>query len=103
MIIKSLRRTEHSRGIVALTHEYVYNAWINDNILHFYVLSNDNICDVLKHISARVENGEIHAIIDDDVAITFYSHDELINTIKFVFHDSWNDIITIIETLLYVE
>ena len=100
MIIKSIRRTEHNRSLVAYTSEHVYNAWIQGNKLHFYVLSNDKKCDVLKHFSARIENGEIQLVIDD-VALTLYSHDELVNTVKYAFSDDMHDVITILETLFY--
>ena len=40
MIIKSIYRTDNNRRIVALTHEYVYNAWIQGNKLYFYFIIN---------------------------------------------------------------
>ena len=97
MIIESINK----RNIVALAHEHVYNAWMRANTLHFYVISNDK-AEVINQFTACIENGEIHAVIDD-VAMTLYSHDELINTIRCAFPDDWHDVITIVETLLYKE
>lgn len=89
-------------SIVALTHEHVYDAWMRVNTLHFYILSTDKITDVIYHFVAHIENGEIHLITDSE-AFTLYSHDELINTIRCAFPEDWHDIITILETLLYIE
>ena len=102
MIIKSIHRTEHNRNIVALTHEHVYNAWIQGNTLYFYILSNDKKSDVLNHFTARTENGKIRLMLDD-VALTLESNDELINTVKYAFSDDMHNIITILETLFYIE
>ena len=102
MIIKSIHRTEHNRSIVALTHEHVYNAWIQGNKLYFYVLSNDKKSDVLNHFTARTENGKIKLMLDD-VALTLDSNDELINTVKYAFSDDMHNVITILETLFYIE
>ena len=102
MIIKSIHRTEHNRSIVALTHEHVYNAWIQGNKLYFYVLSNDKKSDVLNHFSARTKNGKIKLMLDD-VALTLDSNDELINTVKYAFSDDMHNVITILETLFYIE
>ena len=100
MIIESMIRDSHSCGMVAYTPEHVYNAWMRSHTLHLYILSNDSITDVMHYLTARIEGGEIHLVIDD-VAMTLYSHDELVNTIRCAFHDDWHDVITIIETLLY--
>ena len=102
MIIKSISRTEHNRNLVALTHKYVYNAWIQGNKLYFYVLSNDKKSDVLKHFTARTENGKIKLMLDDIILI-LDSNDELINTVKYAFSDDMHNVITILETLFYVE
>ena len=102
MIIKSIHRTEHNCNIVALTHEYVYNAWIQGNKLYFYVLSNDKKSDVLNHFTARTENGKIKLMLDD-VVLTLDSNDELINTAKCAFSDDMHNVITILETLFYIE
>lgn len=102
MIIKKLYRTEHNCDIVALTHEYVYNAWIQGNTLYFYVLSNDKKSDVLNHFTARTENGKIKLVLDD-VVLTLDSNDELINTVKYAFADEMDNVITILETLFYIE
>ena len=102
MIIKSVHRTEHNCSIVALTHEYVYNAWIQGNKLYFYVLSNDSKSDVLNHFTARTENGKIKLMLGD-VVLTLDSSDELINTVKYAFSDDMQNVITILETLFYVE
>lgn len=102
MIIKSIHRTEHNRSIVAMTHEYVYNAWIQDNTLYFYRLSNDKKADVLNHFTARTENGKIKLMLGDAV-LTLDSNNELINIAKYAFPDDWHDVTTIIETLLYKE
>ena len=102
MIIESMIREHRYCSVVAYTPEYVYNAWKRANTLHFYILSNDKITDVIYYVTARIENGEIQLVIDD-MAMTLYSHDELINTIRCAFPDDWHDVITIIETLLYVE
>ena len=102
MIIQSMIKEHNFCGIVAFTHEHVYNAWKRNNKLRLYVLSNDKKCDVLNHFTARIENGEIQLMIDGE-AMTLYSHDELLNTIKCAFPDDWHDVTTIIETLLYIE
>ena len=102
MIIKSIRRTENNRHIVALTHEYVYNAWIQGNRLYFYVLSNDKKADVLNHFTARIKDGKIR-LMADGKAMTLYSHDELINTFRCAFPDDMHDVTTILETLFYIE
>ena len=103
MIIKSIHRTEHNCSIVALTHKYVYNAWIQGNKLYFYELSNDKKSDVLNHhFTARTENGKIKLMLDD-VVLTLDSNDELINTVKYAFSDDMHNVITILETLFYVE
>lgn len=101
MIIKSIHRTEHNRSIVAMTPEYVYNAWIQGNKLYFYVLSNDKKCDVLNHFTACTENGKIKLMLGD-VVLALDSNDELINTVKYAFSDMQN-VITILETLFYIE
>ena len=102
MIIESMIREQNYSSIVAYTPEHVYNAWIRRNNLRFYVISNDKLTDVIYYFTARIENGEIHLIVDGE-AMTLYSHDELINAIYHAFPDDWHDVITIIETLLYVE
>lgn len=102
MIIESMIREHNYCGIVALAHEYVYNAWMRSNTLYFYILSDDKITDVIYHFTVRIKNGKIKLVIDG-VAFTLYSHDELINAIWRAFPDSWHDITTILETLLYVE
>ena len=102
MIIESLTRKKNYCGMVACTPEHVYNAWRRVNTMQLYVLSNDNITDVIYHLTARIENGEIQLVVDD-VTMTLYSHDELINAIYHAFSDDWRDIVTILETLLYVE
>ena len=102
MIIESMIRKHKHCGIVAYTPEHVYNAWVRGNTLHLYILSNDSITDVINYFTARIEDGEIQLVIDD-VAMTLYSHDELINTIRCAFPEDWHDIMTIIETLLYTE
>ena len=102
MIIKSIYRTDNNRRIVALSHEYVYNAWIQGNMLYFYVLSNDKKSDVLNHFTACTENGKIKLMLDD-VALALDSNDELINTVKYAFSDDVHNVITILETLFYVE
>lgn len=103
MIIKNLYRSEHNRDIVALTHEYVYNAWIQGNTLYFYVLSNDNKSDVLNHFIARTEGGKISLMLGDNVTLTLDSNDELINTVKYAFADEMDNVTTILETLFYTE
>ena len=100
MIIESMVREQNRCGIVAYTPEHVYNAWIRRNTLHLYILSNDKLTDVIYYFTARIEDGEIHLIVDGE-AMTLYSHDELINAIYHAFPDDWHDVITIIETLLY--
>ena len=102
MIINSMVREKNYCGIVASTHGHVYNAWMRGNNLRFYVLSNKAFDVIYRFFTARIEDGEIHAVIDD-VALTLYSHDELIDTIKCAFPDNWHDVMTIIETLLYIE
>ena len=102
MIIKSVHRTDNNRSIVALTHEHVYNAWIQGNKLYFYVLSNDKKSDVLNHFTAHTENGKIKLVLDD-VVLILDSNDELINTVKYAFSDDMHNVITILETLFYVE
>ena len=108
MIIESIIREHNFCGIVASTSEHVYNAWMRGNKLHFYVLSNEEkkpwpkLRDVTNYFIAHIENGEIHLVIDD-VVFTLYSHDELINTIKHAFFHDRHNVITILETLLYVE
>lgn len=102
MIIESMIREHNYLGIVASTPEHVYNAWKRGNTLHFYVLSNDKKSDILKYFTVRIEAGEIQLIAENE-ALTLYSHNELINTIRGAFHDDWHDIVTIIDTLLYVE
>ena len=102
MIIESMIREHNYCGIVAYTPEHVYNAWMRRNTLHLYILSNDTITDVAGYLTARIEDGEIQLVIDD-VAMTLYSHDELINIIRRAFPDDVHDIITIVETLLYAE
>ena len=101
MIIESMIRERKYCSIVAYTPEHVYNAWMRVNTMHFYILSNDKITDVIYYLRARIENGEIHLVIDD-VAFTLYSHDEMINTIRCAFPDYWHDVVTILETLLLV-
>ena len=103
MIIKSIHRTEHNCRIVAITHEYVYNAWIQGNTLYFYVLSNDNKSNVLNHFIARTENGKIKLTLGANVTLTLDSNDELINTVKYAFDDEMSNVITILETLFYTE
>ena len=102
MIIESMIREHNYGSMVAYTHEHVYNAWVRGNNLRFYVLSNDKITDVIYYFTARIDDGEIQLVIDD-VALTLYSHDELVNTIKCAFPDDWHDVVTIVETLLYME
>ena len=102
MIIKSMNREHNYCSIVALTHKYVYNAWIQGNTLYFYVLSNDKKSDVLNHFTACTENGKIKLVLDN-VVLTLDSNDELINTVKYAFSDDMHNIITILETLFYVE
>ena len=102
MIIKSMHRTEHNCSIVAITHKFVYNAWIQGNKLYFYVLSNDKKSDVLNHFTACTENGKIKLMLGD-VVLTLDSNDELINTVKYAFSDDMQNVITILETLFYVE
>ena len=101
MIIESMIREHKYCGIVAYTHYNIYNAWMRGNTLHLYILSNDTITDVVGYLTACIEDGEIQLVIND-VALTLYSHDELINAIRRAFPDNVHDIITIIETLLYV-
>ena len=109
MIIKSIIRKHNYRSVIALTHEHLYNAWIRGNTLHFYTLSNEDrkhwpaLRDVVYYFTVHIENGEIQ-LKADDATLTLYSHDELINTIRCIFSDddNWHDIITIIDTLLYV-
>ena len=102
MIIKSIHRAEHNRSLVALTHEFVYNAWVQGNKLYFYRLSNDRKSDVLKHFTARTENGKIKLMLDD-AELILASNDELINTVKYAFSDDVHNVITILETLFYIE
>ena len=102
MIIKSIHRTGNNRNIVALSHEYVYNAWIQGNKLYFYVLSNDKKSDVLNHFIACTENGKIKLMLDD-VVLTLDSNDELINIAKYAFSDDMHNVLTILETLFYIE
>lgn len=103
MIIKSIHRTEHNRSIVAITHKYVYNTWIQGNKLYFYVLSNDKKSDVLNHFTARTENGKITLMLGDGVTLALDSNDELINTVKYAFADEMDNVTTILETLFYIE
>lgn len=100
MVIKSMDRGHNYCSVVALTHEYVYNAWMRLDTLHFYVLSNDKASDVLNHFIAHIGDGEIQ-LLGDDVALKLYSHDELINVIRCAFPEEWHDMVTIIETLLW--
>ena len=102
MIIESMIREHRYCSIIAYTPEHVYNAWKRRNTLHLYILSNDTITDVINYFTACIENGEIQLVIDG-VAMTLYSHDELVNTIRCIFHDDCHDVITILETLLYIE
>ena len=103
MVIKSMKRSHKYCRIVAYTPEYVYNVWVRYDTVHFYVLSNDKKADVLYHFIAHIGCGEIQ-LMADEVAITLYSNDELINTVKYEFpNDMHNDVITILETLLYEE
>ena len=102
MIIESITRRNNHCSIVASTHKYVYNAWKRVNTLHFYILSNEKITDVINYLTARIEDGEIQLVIDN-VAMTLYSHDELINAVYHAFPDDWRDIVTILETMLYRE
>ena len=102
MIIESLTRRKNYCSMLAYTSEHVYNAWMRGNTLHLYVVSNDKLTDVIYYFTARIESGEIRLAVGD-VTLTLYSHDELINTIRCAFPDDWHDIITILETLLYVE
>ena len=102
MIIESMIREHNYCGIVASTHEHIYNAWKRGNNLRFYVLSNTAFDVIYRFFTVRIENGEMRTVIDD-VAMTLYSHDELINTVKCAFPDNWYDVTTILETLLYVE
>ena len=102
MIIKSVHRTDNNRSIVALTHKYVYNAWIQGNKLYFYVLSNDKKSDVLNHFTARTENGKIKLVLDD-ITLILNSNDELINIAKYAFSDDVHNVKTILETLFYIE
>ena len=101
MIIESMIRENKYCSIVAYTPEHVYNAWMRGDTMHFYILSNDSITDVIYYLKARIETGEIHLMVDD-VAMTLYSHDELVNAVRCAFPDDWHDVITILETLLYV-
>ena len=102
MIIETMVREHNYCGIVALAHEHVYNAWMRGNTLHFYILSKDKITDVVYYFIVRIRNGKIQ-LNTDGVALTLYSHDELINTIRCAFPDDWHDVLTILETLLYSE
>ena len=104
MIIESVTRNKRKNycSMLAYTPEYVYNASRRANTLNLYVVSKIKKSDVLYQFSARIENGEIRAVVAD-VAMTLYSHDELINAIYRAFPDDWNNVITILETLLYVE
>ena len=103
MIIKSMIKERNYRSIVASTSEYVYNAWRRANTLRFYALSNQDFNVINHFFTVHIGNGEIRLVVDD-LSITLYSHDELINTIRYAFPDhEWHDIITIIETLLYKE
>ena len=49
-----------------------------------------------------IKNGKITLVVDG-VAFTLYSHNELVNAIRWAFPDEWHDVTTIIETLLYIE
>ena len=100
MIIQSMSREHNYCGIIAFTHEHVYNAWVRGDKLHFYVISNKDFNVIYRFFTARIENGEIQLMVDGE-AMTLYSHDELINTIGCAFPDGWHDVVTIIETLLY--
>lgn len=108
MIIELMNRQHNFCSIVASTHEHVYNAWKRGNTLHLYILSNEEketwptFRDVVSYLTVRIEAGEIQLIAENE-ALTLYSHNELINTIRGAFHDDWHDIVTIIDTLLYVE
>lgn len=102
MIIESMIREHNYCSMVAYTPEHVYNAWKRVNTLYFYILSTDKITDVIYHFTARIENGEIQLVVDD-VTLPLYNHDELLNTIRCAFPDEWHDVITILETLLYIE
>ena len=102
MIIESMIREQNYSSIVAYTPEHVYNAWMRADTMHLYILSNETITDVIYYLRARIENGEIRLMVDGE-AMTLYSHDELVNTVRCVFPDDWHDVITILETLLYVE
>ena len=104
MIIKSMIKEPNYRSIIAVTPEHLYNAWKRGNTLHFCILSNEEkkpLMDVVDYFTVYIENGEIQ-IVADNVTLTLYSHDELINTIRCAFPDDWHDITTIIETLLYI-
>ena len=102
MIIESMIRECNYCSMIAYTPEHVYNAWMRRNTLHFYLLSNDKLTDVIYYFTACIEDGEIQLVVDD-VTLTLCSHDELVNTIRCAFPDDWHDVMTIIETLLYVE
>ena len=105
MIIESMIKERNYHSIVALAHEHVYDAWKRGDTLYFYILSSDKITNVIYHFTVRIGNGEIQ-LMSDDVTLTLYSHDELINAIRCAFpddDDDWHDIMTILETLLYVE
>lgn len=103
MIIESMIREHNYCGMVASTHEHVYNAWRRGNTLNFYILSSNKASVVIDRcFTVRIEDGEIQ-LNTDNVALTLYSHDELINAIRCAFPDDWHDIVTILETLLYVE
>ena len=102
MIINSMIREHNYCGIVASTNGHVYNAWMRGNNLRFYVLSNKAFDVVYHFFTAHIADGEIQLMVDGE-AMTLYSHDELINTIRCAFPDDWHDVMTIIETLLYIE
>ena len=102
MIIQSMIKEPNYHSIIAITPEHLYNAWKRGDTLHFYILSNDKKSDVLNHFTAHTENGKIKLMLDD-VALTLDSNDELINTVKYAFSDDMHNVITILETLFYVE
>ena len=102
MIIESMIRENKYCSIVAYTPEHVYNAWMRLDTVHFYVLSNDKKADVLYYFVAHIDDGEIQ-LLGDEVALKLYSHDELINFIHCVFTEDCHDVVTILDTLLYLE
>lgn len=101
MIIKNLSRTADGCKIVAFSKKFVYNTWIKNNEVYFYVLSNDNKSNVLQHFVAFVETGLIKLQIDG-ITTTLDDNDDLICSIAYAVDEPEN-VRTLLETLFYID